>query len=83
MVSIISYLPLSFSDFKQQTDVNALNQFLEMLLKPSRLMPNMGINTTYEYQAFSCSLTLKSWKCIEKTHLCPVWKQVAVHLQGC
>ena len=62
--SIISYLPLSFSDFEQQTDVNALNQPLEMPLKPSRLTPNMGINTTYVCQAFSCSLTwaLKSWK---------------------
>lgn len=62
--SIISYLPPSFSDFEQQSDVNALNQPLEMPLKPGRLTPNMGINTTYLCQAFSCSLAwaFKSWK---------------------
>lgn len=77
--SIISYLPPSFSDFGQQTDVNALNHPLQMPLKPSRLTPNMGMNTTYLCKAFSCSLTwaLKQWK----THQCPTWKQIAVDLK--
>jgi len=44
--SIISYLPPSFSDLEQQTDVNALNQPLEMPLNPSRLTPNVGISPT-------------------------------------